>query len=328
MRVLRLILFVLAVLVMVELPFRVYLYGPAAINPVKMDSFNQIHHSGLVRRAADTAIYFELQPGLDTWYKGTRFVSNSAGLRDAEYSTAKPDDTFRVAVLGSSWTMGSGVAIENVWHSVMERKLSEAAGGRRIEFINFGVDQYGFGEIIATLKQKALPYEPDLILVAITNYTPAVLWDDAQPPYTELERRHPFFDSHALRVINHRLNLGLFPPDTSQRARAEGNGTIRTQLQRFTDELEEVQSSSGIPFVIAKLAITRAWDKPEEPNRRSPLSTSETLTYVDLRQPVIDRGYERNELIISVWDSHPNELAHELIADALADALVSRELLN
>jgi len=327
MRMLRPVLFLLAVLVMVELPFRIYLYGPAAINPLKMDSFNQIHHSGLVRSAEDPAQYFELLPNLDTWYKGTRFRTNSTGLRDAEYPLTRPDDTFRVAVIGSSWTMGSGVAIEDVWHSVMERRLNERANGRRIEFINFGVDQYGLGEILATLRNKALAYQPDLILMALTYYTPAVLWDDSQESYQVLPRRHPFFDSHALRVIDHRLGLGWFAPDISQRERVSGGKPFQAQLERFAAELESVSREADVPVVIAKFAIVRGWGMQDEPQQSAVLAANPAFTYIDLTDPVTNAGYERDELVVSVWDSHPNERAHELIADALADELLRREIL-
>ena len=52
MKVLKPLLFCGMLLLMVELSFRVYLFGADSLNPWKMDSYNQIHTSGLVQPAS------------------------------------------------------------------------------------------------------------------------------------------------------------------------------------------------------------------------------------------------------------------------------------
>jgi len=326
MRVFKLIFFVALVLAAVELTFRVYLYGPAALDPRRMDSFNQIHHSGLVRRATNPEIYFELKPDLSDWYKGVRFTTNAAGLRDDSHALQPADDAFRIAVVGSSWTMGSGVELPDIWHQQLERQLS-ADAGRRVELINFGVDQYGFREIVATLEHKAMTYQPDMVIVAVTHYTPAVLWPAEAIPYVPSPQRHPFFDSHALRVVDLRLGLGWFPPADSTRPRVKEAAQADRQIRETARRLLAIEEQHGVPVVIAKLAYTRAWGRNNVASAGQGLAAYQALDYIDVTDAVVANGIAPEKLQISIWDTHPNAFAHGLIATALREELSTRGLL-
>jgi hypothetical protein len=323
MRVLPSLLLVLAVLVATELSFRVYAYGPGALNPWRMNSFNQIHHSGLVQPAAIPEIGYELKPGVDAWYKGTRFRTNSFGMRDAEYTREKPAKTFRIAVLGSSWTMGAGVPVEAIWHSQLEEMLNQRNDGWRYELLNFGVEQYGFGEIVATLENKVPEFAPDLILMSVTYFTPTVLWQDPPKPYKLRPRRNPFFDIHTLRVIDDRLKLGLFPPDDGKSELADPNN-IPAQSQKLAAHLEAFRERYHVPVAIIKLAYSAAWYSKSQ---ASPLERSRHLHLLDVRSEVVSSGYKPAQLRVSNWDSHPNPLAHRLIANAAYAALEKESLL-
>ena len=150
-RVLPPLIFVVAVLLAAEVSYRVYALGPSGLSPKTMDSMTTLLQSGLVQPAAEHEVWFELPPGLDTTFAGAPLRTNAAGLVDRDYSIPKPPRTFRVAVLGSSWTMASGAAPEDSWHAQMEERIA-GAGGTPVEFINFALETYGLREIAGTLK--------------------------------------------------------------------------------------------------------------------------------------------------------------------------------
>ena len=327
MRFLKLALFAAAIVAMVEISYRVYLYGPAALLPQRMDSYTQIFDSGLVQAGTEPGVLYELRPGLDTWYKGVRFHTNSAGLRDDEYTVAKPDGAFRIAVLGSSWTMGSGVASEDTWHARIEEWLNAEDASRRYEVLNFGVDQYGIGEIVATLEHKALAYEPDLIIVALTYFTPAVKWPDPDEAFVPRPRRHPFLDSHALRFLDHRFGLGIYDPIELDRERVETVEQSVNQMETAAALLERVSKERGIPVAVVKLAYRQGWQQSDAAPGPSPLENSPALTYLDVTSQVADSGVPKERMRVSVWDSHPNRLGHELMGRAILDGLRARQLL-
>ena len=111
------------------------------------------------------------RPGASGWFRkegGSFVVINSAGFRDRERSPAKPPGTFRVAVLGDSFTEALQVPPEQTFCAVMERELErcEALEGRRIEVLNFGVSDYGPASELLTLRSRVWDYRPDIVLLA------------------------------------------------------------------------------------------------------------------------------------------------------------------
>jgi len=326
MRIIKPLLFLALLLLMVEITFRIYMFGIGSLNPMLMNSYTQIHDSGIAQPARIPGVYYELRPNYDGWFKGARFSTNAEGLRDHEYSLRKPDDTFRVAVLGSSWTMGSGVQQEEIWHSVIESKLNIDNGATHYEFINFAVDQYGLGEIIATLEHKVPAYQPDLVIIAITHYTPTVLWLDPSAVYVEQPRRNSFFNFYTLRVIDMRLQLGLYSDSDTSRESFEGHTTVREQLERAADRIETFNKQTRIPVAVVKLAYTRGW-ATKAATDTSVFDADHEFVYFNIQDAIISHGYKGEQLRISIWDSHPNAMAHQLIAEEVLAGLRQNNLL-
>jgi lysophospholipase L1-like esterase len=328
LQIVRLFIFFLILLLMTELSFRIWLYGPASLSPAHMNSYTQIHDSGMIQAADIPEIVYELKPDLDTLYKGVTFRTNSAGQRDNEYHVTKPDHTYRIAVLGSSWTMGSGVQAEDIWHSQLETMLNGRANETSYELINFGVDQYSVGEIIASVEYKALNYDPDLIVVALTHFTPSILWQDPPPPYEGKATRYPFFDLHTLRVIDNALGAGWFRDENSRRPTTAGTDKFEGQMFKAYDRLAQISATSGVPIIIVKLAYVRGWGKNKNTASSGQASWERNLPYFDLTDKVRANNYTAPELRISVWDSHPNPLGHKLLAKAALEVLQEQGLLE
>ena len=85
---------------------------------------------------------------------------NSAGMRDREYPLAKPPGKRRVAVLGDSFTAGLGVKDAEVFTEVLEGTM-----GEKTEVLNFGINGFGPTQEYLLLKDRVLPYHPDLVLM-------------------------------------------------------------------------------------------------------------------------------------------------------------------
>jgi hypothetical protein len=115
-----------------------------------------------------------LRPGAEGWYskEGEAYVRiNSDGLRDREHAIAKPQGTFRIAIVGDSYCEALSVPLEEAFWAVMGEKLEEcnAFPGRKVEVINFGVSGYGTAQELLTLREKVWKYSPDLVLLAVTT---------------------------------------------------------------------------------------------------------------------------------------------------------------
>jgi len=94
---------------------------------------------------------------------------NSSGFRDQKRSYERPDGTFRIAVLGNSWTEALQVPLERTYPAVLESDLQKNGcfHGRRVEVLNFGVAGYSTGQELLTLQQEVWKFKPDLVLLAI-----------------------------------------------------------------------------------------------------------------------------------------------------------------
>lgn len=89
---------------------------------------------------------------------------NSAGLRGArEVVLAQEPGRRRVAVLGDSFTFGDEVRDEEAYPSVLDGLLPKA------EVINFGVHGYGHDQMLLLLREQALAYRPDLVVVGFVR---------------------------------------------------------------------------------------------------------------------------------------------------------------
>src|SRR5580765_3181920 len=84
-------------------------------------------------------LHHELRPG----YQSPVVRTNSFGLRSPEVAVPKPDDTFRILLLGDSFTFGMRVADdEQIFARRLELHLRERYPSRRIEVVNGGVLSY------------------------------------------------------------------------------------------------------------------------------------------------------------------------------------------
>lgn len=135
-----------------------------------------------------------LKPGAagDWRGEGESYVQiNSDGLRDREHNKAKPKNTFRIAVLGDSFTEAIHVPMERTFWAKMENRLGkcEALKGKQVEVINFGVQGYGTAQELITLRKKVWDYNPDVVILAL------FIGNDIINNSRELEYDHyrPFF---------------------------------------------------------------------------------------------------------------------------------------
>jgi hypothetical protein len=93
---------------------------------------------------------------------------NSRGSHDVEHTYEKPAHTFRIAVLGNSWTEALQVPVESNYISLLQQQLSASScfDGKRVEVLNFGVAGYSTAQEFLALKQEVWKYQPDEILLA------------------------------------------------------------------------------------------------------------------------------------------------------------------
>lgn len=92
---------------------------------------------------------------------------NALGLRGPEIAVQKPAGTYRIVMLGDSFTMGKGVEDDQTFSALLERALRvrfTPCGGPLIEVINAGVDSYAPVLSLIHLKRELQALSPDLVI--------------------------------------------------------------------------------------------------------------------------------------------------------------------
>nr|ABI75102.1 GDSL-lipase [Cylindrospermopsis raciborskii T3] len=110
------------------------------------------------------------RPHVSGWYRteGEAHIQmNSDGFRDREHIKVKPENTFRIALLGDSFVESMQVPLEQNLAAVIEGEISSciALAGRKAEVINFGVTGYGTDQELITLREKVWDYSPDIVVL-------------------------------------------------------------------------------------------------------------------------------------------------------------------
>lgn len=88
---------------------------------------------------------------------------NAQGLRmDREVAPTPPPGKRRVCLVGDSYTFGWGVEVEEACPARLEALL-----GPEAEVINLGVCAYGVDQMRLVVEQRALPLQPDVVVLAV-----------------------------------------------------------------------------------------------------------------------------------------------------------------
>jgi GDSL-like Lipase/Acylhydrolase family len=306
---------VLLALLIAEVVARIYIFGLEGLSYRRVESVHAMGISGLIQPASDLELVYELKPNLSDYFKLVPFRTNSIGLReDKEYAARSEPGVFRVAVVGDSYTMPAGVAIEDAYHKVIETKLNARGDGRTYEFMNFGVGGYTVRQYAAAIRHKVLALHPDLILIgwcaANDRYhEPDTLY---RKPYHTLQRRSAFFRSFLVRLIKTAVR---------REQPAKPRPYAPAEVAYITKWLETIkQQVGGTPVVIAYLGFRERQGPALEK-----LATRSGFHFVDTVPAFTGRDY--HEFIIYPLDAHPNADAHRVFADVIYDYLVGHALL-
>ncbi len=307
-------------LLLLELSARIFLFGLAGLHPGRVGSVHPLWETGFLHYSTDKVLGYEFNPDVDGYFKLARLHTNSRGLRDREYSLEKPPDTFRVAVLGASFALPAGVEIEDSFHSILERRLTAESSSLAYEFINFTVGTYGPYQVLAMLRLRALDYDPDLVLFAVTKLSMPSLtgaWNRTVDRF--LHRENAFYESFLVKLL--RVRLGWTRVDIPQAGPRRSPDGVPSVIEK----LAEVSRTTGIPVVVVRLEFDA--EAPVRADRVARAAIQKTgLHFLDTRRAFA--GMDPREFWIYELDPHPDARAHAIFADVLARFLREKGLIQ
>ena len=243
-------------------------------------------------------------------------------MRDREYARTRPEGSVRIAVLGPSDVMGAGVADSQTFESLLEERLNREISpstGKSYEVLNFGVVSYSILQQTQMLEERALAFQPDVIVI---SYHPI---SEARFAFQFLANQVRFGNEvpHAeLRAMAEEAGVkrGAQQPDAFRRLKPYGSRLVRWSLARI-DSMARARGARKVLYVR---------DMPAEESERADsmitYATAAGYTILDIRG--VFTGINPDSLKIASWDKHPNARGHRMIADRLFAELQKSDSLD
>jgi hypothetical protein len=311
------------------------------------DGYAKLGH--VIRLSRNPDIIYELKPDLSALYYGKKMTTNSRGFRCRDIPIQRAENTFRIVGIGDSVMFGKGVADDEVYLTILERRLQASLPDVTVEIVNTAVPGYNTVMEVETLRDKGLIFEPDVVIVDFVGN------DLTLPNFIRTERdvldlrrsflldfvrrRREILDSEAvvrrlrregLRNVPQNIVGGLGRTiDPSQVPERYRHMVGWDGFRRAVQELAGLSEKTGFTVVVTALSAYPGDRKAEafEVFRGVGFATFDVgAVYKEyLEQHGFD-AFLGSPLAVSDRDEHPSALAHAIAAEAIQGYLVRERL--
>jgi len=274
-------------------------------------------------------IQFENKPNTDCVFDGsqirinpTHIKINSDGLRDDEYNINKSNNTFRIIILGDSFTFGLGVELKDTYAKVLEKKLNKLSKKTKYEVINFGTIGYNAKQEVELFKLKGIKYNPDLIIIGFLD-------NDDQDYEFEHSLRAEINENEYLRTkynisLDDELTICLAVNEIREKyleSISFEENWKKSVTEPYT-ELGDIAKSINSEVLIFALAISEDQIPEQIPALKDFISKTERWHLA-----ITSIHHTDKEFYIHKLDGHPNKKAHSIYAEEILDALILNKLI-
>ncbi len=256
-------------------------------------------------------------PNTSIIFRGARYSINRWGMRDKDYELTPPPSTYRVAVLGASQVVGQGVADNESFEALLEERFNRERGEHHslnYELLNFAYGGYSPIQQVLVLENKALRFAPNALLYFggsvdpewSVNFLGAKFADEIEPPY------------EFLRTLMRRAQVELGGPKVA----------IQQRLTPFSREIVAWAYAHIVSVCREQNILPIYIQIPNEPGVEESSEDLRALRRIAAEAGflVVDAtgtfdGMDPKALQVAEWDRHPNRRGHQLLAEAIYEAL-------
>jgi len=254
----------------------------------------------------------------------TTVAWNSMRIRDYEYTLEKPAGTYRIIILGGSFTFGWGVELDETFSKVLETRLNEKYGTKKhgtmqrqdYQVINFGIPGYTAVQEAGLFSGKAAQMSPDLVIIA---FHPSDLKDVEY----HLNLSEQYENNKSLRLANNITSEEELRVHISYLVKEHAKSVPFDELwnkmitQPYND-IAGLAAQKNISIILYSII-------PDQAARPHLESEAARLNWRFVQSQV---KYWTEEYRIHELDLHPNALAHEVYATELEDALLRNQFIT
>ena len=281
-------------------------------------------------------VFFAMVPGAINPWGQLHDQLNAFGFRGEGHARAKPPGTFRVVCLGDSCTFGFRAAAQDAYPARLQKLFDARGGTPRVEVINGGVPGTVLFQQVHLLREKLLPFAPDLVI----DWS-APNWVQSVKRYRDRMKDPPFYvalQRPLRRLALYRWLVGRFRPAPREKAYYEllnvdpqgpGKTPVADYLDDYRQDLEELRRLSldrGFALIFTNYPrlqniLVRDIDPPRDGSFHFATLQAFCRAY---GYPLVDLiGPQRPGADQSLWmdDVHPSGKGAQIIAKTLYDAI-------
>jgi len=263
---------------------------------------------------------YAMTPSTTVHYKGVDQTTNRWAMRDRDYEKEKPADVFRVAVMGSSHTKGSGVRDNETYENLVEDRLNKElsqSGGGHVEILNFSTGGYGPLCKLAQLRQEVLGFHPDVVLYEGIDDETWIINEIANAA----DKGHIIPFAHVNEVATEaNVEKGLPHAMAEQRLKPYAPQLLDWVFTEFVGVCKE----SGVEPWVMFLPRPEYRDGEQQVIQGLMARAGKAgFTVLDM-SGAYDSVADFETLWIAKWDAHPNAAGHRLLAEKLYANLKKR----
>ncbi len=284
----------------------------------------------------DDPLKYELKPNSQF---SNEYI-NSLGFKDVYENIEKPNNTYRILVLGDSVTQAPGIELNKTYVKILEKKLNENSS-KKFEVWNLGVSGYDLFQESILLERKGINLNPDLVIVGfilndIAN-TQVAYMNDKEIIYVYIRLPDFYFkfnqqskiltflfkNSYLFRFINDKINQILFTYGDEKYFKSLDDKAI--------DSLKRIKRLSNSKVLVVIFPFFEDIDylgyKKIVHGKVKNMLESLNIDYLDLYEE-----YPKYNLVMFRYNEndpvHPNEEGHKIAGEAIYKYLKENNYFN
>ncbi len=236
---------------------------------------------------------------------------------------AKSDKQFRIMVVGDSLTYGYGVREEETYPKQIEAMLNE---NYRAEVLNLGVSGYQSEDVAKTVLEYTPLLQPDLIIygVCLNDFLPSGVGQYEN----NMNYRFPLPET-IKKFLSEKTLLGKLVSDAYNSALMQLGlrndfftdilkdfKNYQTRFARDAGEMNRFVTNRGLAPIVAMVLD----QTPELHSKGYQIAMAAERHLANAGMTVIPidefyKKYNKQRMMVSQWEGHPNAKAHKIFAD-------------
>ena len=282
---------------------------------------NSVSLRTLIEPDPSDEIIYKLKSNLNLKFQGVPVTTNSHGMRNPEITLVKPNNTFRIALLGDSFTFGWGVEEEKIFARIFENELNaKNTTPLTYQVLNFGIPGYSTFQETARYIRDLHSFKPDAVIIYFVE-------NDFGLPFFIGSSANPLQDvSKFVKKAWSKEDPEALKKQQFLDSVLDPNKAIKKLLD-FTEQNPIDNKTTKVHLVVnpggkdIEKVVSKLWIRKKDP-RLNVIRIDD-----DLKHEIETLNIEKSLLQLPN-DPHPSAIKHEMIGRAMAKEFLSSQQKN